>query len=1052
MPVDGASKTRGPPVPHFVAPMPSATTLELRAALERAFAKTSAAERDNATQAVGDVYRALDGGSRVALLGLSGPTLRAYAQSVGISARGLQPELAMRIWSHRLFGHVPEDTALCDADPPGRHLATKQLDGDFHGRGRGASMAGPPSIFFLRRAREENVLTQVLRPLSSGARHKGHRALGLADSVAACESRCVNASICDAYTWFHADAPEAWARSCIAQDLSSARWSPFPCSVATSGVMAIVSGPTARTRGREPASSGENSGLTQSSVACRLRMQVHSNRLDLGIMDGELRTARRMRSPTDCHLACAKARRCARSVWMSPKGEPLLKDACFHVTEHTAPGKSSLVASQGAMGVVRVPSRRVSSAQKSTYPSFAWQSPTDALSHALLPGPEANSIQATLARVARGGRLAILTLHDTQLSLAHQFICHVHAQARRHHPHLWICGDALSCKFLEEREQEAIKVPGALLGAAQHESADALVRQQLRVALAALLYGHSVLLADPGTAWLQSPWRWLAGPFDIVGAPEQRLGEGFGFPLGADFLYFHSTNASINVVLHLIERTQAAIDSKRPSLEDALNDMLFLGVSANGSMLSGRHGAQLRRPEWAELRIKMLDMEMFPPPHVSGTWWHETSRALRAERVVVLRTAAAQTSAHRLRALEEAQGVLSGLRPTRSLPGCVGSAHDASRTAGLSPTISVVMLSHGHASNIEQLCQSLLPCSQSESERAITVAGNEKTYVLQAVIVEDGSSDDSPTRWRSYLGSGSRQSVRWLSRNGSAEAAVAFPAASIDNSTSRLTTVADILLFAPNQHEIRSYHQGFVASWGDVLVTLQDDELYRRDDRTGSRRWLADALKLFDLHPDLSMVSCNAGFLRNVGFACDMFDPHYKRNCCYINRTSGCWGEEIAPIPMHDPRLPTTPFMFVAGLNFGPFIVRRRAYFELGGFDTSWSSVGDPGIGYDIEFSLRAQQRGHLIGVMKCDGIQRRVGGGSSLASAAKRKLRYIMERQNNQRLDKLFFDNRPLMQRFVGRAMRENQKRLAGPLPTWDAPDSSSRHGAIGATEALSG
>ena len=340
------------------------------------------------------------------------------------------------------------------------------------------------------------------------------------------------------------------------------------------------------------------------------------------------------------------------------------------------------------------------------------------------------------------------------------------------------------------------------------------------------------------------------------------------------------------------------------------------------------------------------------------------------------------------------------------------------------------MLSHGHASNIEENCRSLLPCRQTALQRLIRVEGSVgQAFALQAVIIEDGSTDDSPLAWRTQLGTAANPGVSWMSQSGMVEAGAAFPAPH-NQHTEAKASIADQLLFAPNQHEIRSYHQGFTMAWGDVLVTLQDDELYQKNDRTASRRWLSNALRLLALHPDLSMISCNAGFLRSEGFACDMFDPNYRGNCCYANKTAGCWGEEIAPIPTYDPRLPGVPFMFVAGLNFGPFIVRRRAYFDLGGFDTSWSAVGDPGIGYDIEFSLRAQKRGHLVGIMECGGIQRRVGGGSSLSNSGKRKLRYTMERRNNMRLDRLYFNDKPLMRSFAGRAMRENQQRLTGTIP----------------------
>ena len=67
-----------------------------------------------------------------------------------------------------------------------------------------------------------------------------------------------------------------------------------------------------------------------------------------------------------------------------------------------------------------------------------------------------------------------------------------------------------------------------------------------------------MLLADVGAMWVASPWPMLTSKlFDVVSAPDQRFGEGFGFPLGADFCYFQSTNSSINLLIQLADRMEA---------------------------------------------------------------------------------------------------------------------------------------------------------------------------------------------------------------------------------------------------------------------------------------------------------------------------------------------------------------------------------------------------------------------------------------------------------------------------------------------------------------
>ena len=945
---------------------------------------------------------------------LSGSTLRAYTQSAGISSKGLQPELAMRTWQHILLSRAPPDASdVCT------QMSTTTSEQPLLPK-RGSETHMPRAIpIFLRRPREQNVFVKLLRPMKNGTQQRGFYHLGFTPTIRACEALCSARSFCDAYTWFLADAPEAWARSCIGQDLELIAWAPSRSQVATSGLKLFRSGSRLMTpRGQVITPQSD----TPWREPCARRMEVFPGKLDLTLLNCTSAPVSKLPSPHDCHQACWKASTCERSVWIDPKGSSLLRHACFHLA--TQP--------KDTRHAVMVSSRRASSARKTARAQPTWLSPYEALSHRLLNSAQLTELANAAARVARNSSFAIIALQREQLPLARQFLCELKRSTDAKIARiLWICSDAASCSFLDQNGLDRL----ASLPSPRDRSEGFILATRLRLSLCAVLLGYDVLLADAGAMWLQNPWPWLTGQFDIIASPEQRLGEGYGFPLGADFMLVRSTNASVNLLLEVLERVETLrVRSVRESatlLNDALNDMLFLGMAANGSLSYGHLGAQLRRGDWSELRVKVLDMEAFPAAHVAMNWWQVARRTRRASRIVVLRTNSEKRAHARLHQLKEVGASYSTAQTHRGDPGStatcfvsgeISKGQLVAATQHL-PIISVVMLSHGHAANIQKLCHSLLPCRQNELSRTVQVAGGGGAYAIQAVIVEDGSKDDSRAVWRKQLANLGDSGVSWMSRNGEAEAAVAFPAAS------RTDVAADLLLFAPNQHEIRSYHQGFALSWGDVLVTLQDDELYHEGDPTRSRRWLANALRLFELHPDLSMLSCNAGFLRTEGFACDMFDPHYKENCCYINKT-GCWGEEIAPIPMHDPRLPGTPFMFVAGVNFGPFITRRDAYFALGAFDPSWSLVGDPGIGYDIEFSLRAQQRGHLVGVMQCEGIQRRVGGGSSLASLAKRRLRYVMERRNNMRLDQLYFNDKDLMQGFVARAMRENRRRLKGDPP----------------------
>jgi hypothetical protein len=49
-------------------------------------------------------------------------------------------------------------------------------------------------------------------------------------------------------------------------------------------------------------------------------------------------------------------------------------------------------------------------------------------------------------------------------------------------------------------------------------------------------------------------------------------------------------------------------------------------------------------------------------------------------------------------------------------------------------------------------------------------------------------------------------------------------------------------------------------------------------------------------------------------------------------------------------------------VNIGPYFIRRRIYEALGGWEYSFSQVGEPGIGYDNELCLRAWLSDYQVG------------------------------------------------------------------------------------------
>ena len=55
-------------------------------------------------------------------------------------------------------------------------------------------------------------------------------------------------------------------------------------------------------------------------------------------------------------------------------------------------------------------------------------------------------------------------------------------------------------------------------------------------------------------------------------------------------------------------------------------------------------------------------------------------------------------------------------------------------------------------------------------------------------------------------------------------------------------------------------------------------------------------------------------------------------------------------------------FRFVHHVNIGPYFIRRHCYEALGGWEYSFSDVGEPGICFDNELCLRAWMNGYQVG------------------------------------------------------------------------------------------
>jgi glycosyltransferase involved in cell wall biosynthesis len=138
----------------------------------------------------------------------------------------------------------------------------------------------------------------------------------------------------------------------------------------------------------------------------------------------------------------------------------------------------------------------------------------------------------------------------------------------------------------------------------------------------------------------------------------------------------------------------------------------------------------------------------------------------------------------------------------------------------------------------------------------------------------------------------------------------------------------DFLIHSNDLHEIRILDRAIRFARSDIVCLVQDDDLIPRE--TG---WLDAALGHFADHSELAILGGFQGY--------GSFDPDPAKAKCI-------WGGE--------------EFRFVHHVNIGPYFIRRQHYELLGGWDHSFSEVGEPGICADNELCLRAWMNGYQVG------------------------------------------------------------------------------------------
>lgn len=138
----------------------------------------------------------------------------------------------------------------------------------------------------------------------------------------------------------------------------------------------------------------------------------------------------------------------------------------------------------------------------------------------------------------------------------------------------------------------------------------------------------------------------------------------------------------------------------------------------------------------------------------------------------------------------------------------------------------------------------------------------------------------------------------------------------------------DFLIHSNDLHEIRILDRAIRFARAEIICLVQDDDHIPR--KTG---WLNTALKHFNTYPKLAIIGGFMGFRS--------FHPQPEK-------AKPLWGP--------------APFQFVHHVNIGPYFIRKQHYEALGGWDYSFSRVGEPGICFDNELCLRAWINGYQVG------------------------------------------------------------------------------------------
>ncbi|MBC8065133.1 MAG: glycosyltransferase [Chlorobia bacterium] len=205
----------------------------------------------------------------------------------------------------------------------------------------------------------------------------------------------------------------------------------------------------------------------------------------------------------------------------------------------------------------------------------------------------------------------------------------------------------------------------------------------------------------------------------------------------------------------------------------------------------------------------------------------------------------------------------------------------------------------------------------------------------------------------------------------------------------------DFLIHSNDLHEIRILDRAIRFARAKIICLVQDDDLIPQE--TG---WLETALAQFNTYPNLAIIGGFMGFRS--------FHPDPKK-------AKPIWGP--------------ASFQFVHHVNIGPYFIRKQHYQALGGWDHSFSGVGEPGICFDNELCLRAWINGYQVGYsfvpFKGPPGHYSLDGGTMLFSGTVRQRNQLL---NRKKIFEMYVKDTRRIDQLVEEANRHTEFRSVSP------------------------